>query len=108
MTAHPDIAHDPWALDDYQRRAMQFLFREGDTPLETARRRDVRSALLGVFSAVSANNAIDLQGSLNGLWACYATLFNEQVEARIASSKTLPAHPNDFDVVAYQPPPEIS
>lgn len=104
MTDTFDVVDDPWQIDDIGRRAMQFLFQVGETEAETARRRDVRSALLGLYAAISANDAVALDEAMTGLWQPYARLFNEQVAERIKSSKPIAAHPNDFDVVAYQHP----
>lgn len=118
MATNPDIADDPWALDDYTRRAMQFLFRETVDPVEAARRRDVRVALLGIFSAVTKNDAIDVQDAMNLLWDQYRALYERQIEARVLAAPPpdtdeeqaalVEAHQNDFDVVATQPAPEIA
>ncbi len=104
---------DPWWIDDIQRRAFQFLFREVPEP-EATRRRDIRSAMLGLFAAISANDAIDLKDAINAVWAQYADLWLAQVEARRPAPPPEPdqedkvfAHPSDFDVVTTNTP-EIS
>lgn len=108
---NPAVAHEPWSLDDYCRRTMQYLFSDLVSPEEQSWRKGVRENLLSLFDGIATGNARSVMDGTFRLQDNYTAMMRDQfppVSPTADPDEIVTAYSHDFDVVTPQPTPETA
>jgi hypothetical protein len=94
MTVNTDVAHNPWAFDNFQRHAMQALFDERVNPDHLERNRNYREGLLQILDGLAKENPFDVSDGVMQIARQFGGLVEPPPRVHQDDARDIPALPD--------------